>query len=74
LNVIKQSASSGIGVLIVLHDLNLAAKFADKIALFDQGKIVRLGTPEQVLTEDSLSTVYGVPVTVAQTPLTISYY
>jgi len=74
LNVIKQSAASGIGVLIVLHDLNLAAKFADKIALFDQGKIVRLGTPEQVLTEDSLSTVYGVPVTVAQTPLTISYY
>jgi len=52
----------------------LAAKFADKIALFDQGKMISLGTPRQVLTENSLSTVYGVTVAVAQTPLTISYY
>ena len=74
LNVIKQTAAAGIGVLIVLHDLNLAAKFADKIALFDQGKMISLGTPRQVLTENSLSTVYGVTVAVAQTPLTISYY
>jgi iron complex transport system ATP-binding protein len=74
LGVIKQCAEEGIGVLIVLHDLNLAAKFADKIVLCDQGKVVSQGTPEQVFDSEVLTAVYGVTITLSQNPLTISYY
>jgi iron complex transport system ATP-binding protein len=74
LGVIKQCAEEGIGVLIVLHDLNLAAKFADKIVLCDQGKVVSQGTPEQVFDSEVLTSVYGVTITLSQNPLTISYY
>ena len=74
LRVIREAAASGIGVLVVLHNLNLAAKFADKIALLNNGKIVGLGLPEDVLSTQSLSSVYGVPVNVQPNPLTISYF
>ena len=74
LAVIRKAAASGIGVLIVLHDLNLAAKFADKVAMLNQGRIVGLGVPEDVLTTQLLTSVYDVPVNVKPNPLTISYY
>ena len=74
LAVIRKAAASGIGVLIVLHDLNLAAKFADKVAMLNQGRIVGLGVPEDVLTTQLLTSVYDVPINVKPNPLTISYY
>ena len=74
LAVIRKAAASGIGVLIILHDLNLAAKFADKVAMLNQGRIVGLGVPEDVLTTQLLTSVYDVPVNVKPNPLTISYY
>ena len=74
LRVIREAAAQDIGVLVVVHNLNLAAKFADKIALLDKGKIVALGLPEDVLSTELLSAVYGVPVNVQPNPLTISYF
>ena len=74
LAVIRKAAASGIGVLIILHDLNLAAKFADKVAMLNQGRIVGLGVPEDVLTTQLLTSVYDVPINVKPNPLTISYY
>ena len=46
--------------LIAIHDINLAARFADKIILFDGGKVKSYGKPEDVLTEQSISDVFGV--------------
>lgn len=46
--------------LIAIHDINLAARFADKIILFDDGKVKSYGKPEDVLTEQSISDVFGV--------------
>ena len=42
-------------VLIALHDLNLAAQYADRVALLSNGAVVAIGTPEEVLTEANLS-------------------
>ena len=72
-NVIKERAKKT-GIFIVLHDLNLAARFADSVILIREGKIVKSGTPNVVFTEDILSDVYKVPVTITQDPLTIRYY
>lgn len=46
--------------LVVLHDLNLAARYSDKVMLVNEGKIEAFGKPYQVITEDMIRTVYGV--------------
>ncbi len=74
LNIIKDSAHEGVGVILVLHDLNLAANFADRIALFNQCQLDHIGSPESVLTSERLSTIYGLPIEVSSSPLTLSYY
>jgi iron complex transport system ATP-binding protein len=59
-------ARQGDGVLAVLHDLDLAARFADRVALLTDGELVALGTPEQVLTAQRLSAVYRTPIHVEE--------
>ncbi len=51
-----------IAMLVVLHDLNLAARFSDEIAILDHGKIAISGFPQEVLTEENLSAVYHLPM------------
>lgn len=46
-------------VLIALHDLNLAARYADRIALLENGELKAVGKPADILTQDTLSRVYG---------------
>lgn len=55
-------AARAIGVLAVLHDLNLAARFADRAALLDGGRVVADGPPAEVLRPDLVRRVFGVPV------------
>ena len=55
-------------VIVIIHDLNLAARFADRIAILDHGTIAETGEPETVLREDLLSEVYGTPVRVLRDP------
>jgi len=46
--------------VVALHDLNLAARYADNIILLNCGKIEAMGSPGSVITEDMIRTVYGV--------------
>ncbi|HQQ74178.1 MAG TPA: ABC transporter ATP-binding protein [Pseudomonadales bacterium] len=46
--------------VVVLHDLELAARFCDRLYLFQHGEIFASGTPQEVLTQDNLRTVYGI--------------
>ncbi|MDO9082722.1 MAG: ABC transporter ATP-binding protein [Humidesulfovibrio sp.] len=50
------------GVVLAVHDLNLAARFAHRVLLMHRGRVFADGPPEDVLTEDSIRTVYGVDV------------
>jgi len=52
----------GKGVIITLHDLNLAARFADRVLILSDGDLVVDGPPEVALTPEILSKVYGVAV------------
>jgi len=51
----------------VVHDLNLAARFADQILMLDGGRIVANGPPSEVLTTERISRVFGVEPTMVQT-------
>ncbi len=53
-------ATAGAGVLVVLHDLNLAAQYADTLAMLQTGRLLAHGTPEDTLTPRLLKQVYGV--------------
>ncbi|MGR6980241.1 heme ABC transporter ATP-binding protein [Testudinibacter sp. P27/CKL/0425] len=52
-------AEQGHLILLVLHDLNLAARYCDRIILLDKGRIFNIGTPKSVLTTDQIEAVYG---------------
>ena len=45
---------------MICHDINIAAKYSDKIILLCDGSIYAMGTPREVITEDNLAKVYGV--------------
>jgi iron complex transport system ATP-binding protein len=47
----------------VVHDLNLAARFADQIVLLNHGQVVATGTAAEVLTTDRIRDVFGVEPT-----------
>ncbi|UED82927.1 ABC transporter ATP-binding protein [Streptomyces profundus] len=57
-------------VLVVLHDLNLAAAVCDRIGVLADGALVAVGTPAEVLTEERVLEVFGVHATVVPHPLT----
>jgi iron complex transport system ATP-binding protein len=57
-----------LAVLVALHDLNLAAQFADRVALLVSGELRTLGLPTEVLTPTNLSTAYGLAVSVITHP------
>ncbi|MEE8183750.1 MAG: ABC transporter ATP-binding protein, partial [Acidobacteriota bacterium] len=58
----------GITTLAVSHDLTLAGRHGHHLILLHQGQVAAQGTPEEVLREDILSQVYGVPIRVHADP------
>ena len=70
LQVARDRAGAGDAVVVVLHDLTLAAAWAHRITLLDDGRVAASGTPEEVLTSERLSAVYRHPVEVLRHPST----
>ncbi|MEO1449600.1 MAG: heme ABC transporter ATP-binding protein [Bacteroidota bacterium] len=66
----RHFAAKGHVVLVVLHDLNLAGRFADKILLLAEGKVQGFGTPADVLKAELLTSCYDVPTYVYSHPIT----
>ena len=60
LNVLRSQARSGKAVIIALHDLNLAAQFADRVWLLNRGQLFADGPPKAVLTPENVESVYQV--------------
>jgi iron complex transport system ATP-binding protein len=66
---IQLLAKSGIGVLLSTHDPDQAFLCADRVAMLHGGHLVRLGTPDEVITAESLKQIYGVDVEVTRVPM-----
>jgi iron complex transport system ATP-binding protein len=57
-----------LAILMVVHDLNLASLYADRVALLVEGEIKSIGSPFEVLTEANLTHVYNIPIHVIPHP------
>ena len=68
LQAVRQFANRGGAVLVILHDLNLAARYCDRLLLLDGGLPVVLGPPQTVLVPDTLKAVFGLEVLVQSHP------
>jgi iron complex transport system ATP-binding protein len=68
MDVARRFADAGGGVLAVLHDLNLAAMYADSIVALSGGRLVASGPPAQVLTDSTISNIFDAPLRVGVTP------
>ena len=59
---------SGLAVLLVSHQINLVARFADTIVLLNEGRVVVNGPPDAVMKADQLEAIYGWPLVVTRDP------
>jgi iron complex transport system ATP-binding protein len=59
---------SGITVLLTTHHVNLAARYADRLVLVDRGEILAAGTPAEVLTPETVTSVYRWPIRIGRHP------
>jgi iron complex transport system ATP-binding protein len=64
LELIRRLVDQGLAGLVITHELNLAARYADRILLLSEGRVVAEGTPRDVLAEATLSRVFEWPVAV----------
>ncbi|WP_194833272.1 heme ABC transporter ATP-binding protein [Nocardia sp. XZ_19_369] len=70
LHLATSRAQTGTAVVVVLHDLGIAAAYADRVAVLESGRIAADGPPRKVLTTDLLTRVYQHPVEVLNHPVT----
>jgi iron complex transport system ATP-binding protein len=68
MRLLRRGADDGRGVLAVLHDLNLAAAYADRVVLMATSRVVAAGPPADVLRPDLLEQVFGIPMLVLPHP------
>ncbi|WP_292290307.1 heme ABC transporter ATP-binding protein [Marivita sp.] len=68
MEIARDFARAGGGVIAVMHDLNLTALYADRVAILAEGKRLAFGSPTEVLTDDILSRAYGCALRVSAPP------
>ena len=71
---IKSNLSKNVGILIVLHDLNIARKLADNVTLMRDGRTIRQGPTDEVFQEDLLSKTFNTCVKVNDTSPKITFF
>ena len=69
----RSLAAEGRAVAAVLHDLPLALRFADRVAVLDRGRLIALAAPDEIMSTDILQKTFGVQIFPVSTPLGIHY-
>ena len=66
--LLRELAADDVGVLVVLHDLTLAASTCDRVVLLADGRVIDVGTPDEVITSEHVARMYGGGVAVLRHP------
>ena len=74
MEIIKLKASEGIGIFLILHDLNLAAKYSDRIAIISQGALIKIDKPKKALDPVLLKKIYNLDMVIDQETMKVSYF
>ena len=61
-HLLRELRADGLAVLVITHELNLAARFADRLLLLDLGRVRAVGVPDEVLSREVLEEVYEWPL------------
>ena len=70
LNLLKDlQQQQGLTIITVLHELNLAIRFSDRLAMLKDGSLVTVGTPAMVITPEIVAEVFGVNMVTIDTPI-----
>jgi len=64
----RLSADNGISVIIVIHDINMAVRYCDRMVALKSGKILAHGLPQEFMTESRLAEIYDVSMGIVQKP------
>ena len=70
MELVRSLVNDGLTAVAAIHDLNLAARYCDRLALMKSGRIIAEGTPEDVLSPEALETAFGVRAAVYRDPVT----
>jgi iron complex transport system ATP-binding protein len=68
MEISRDLVAGGASVVVILHDLNLAAAYADRIGVMRSGELVAIGTPWATCTESLLTEVFSCPIAVIRNP------
>ena len=74
MNMARKLAQEGKAVVLVLHDIALALRTADRIAIMQSGRLIACGTPEEIETSRVIDDVFHITLHAAQTPYGKQYY
>ena len=75
LNLLKKlNKENGLTVILVIHDINLACRYSHEIILLNKGKILGMGTPEEVITVENIENVYDMKVVIEKNKYTDSLH
>ena len=70
LDLVRQLVNDGLTAVAAIHDLNMAARYCDKLVLLNNGQLLAEGSPEDVLTPDTIESAFGVKAAVFRDPAT----
>jgi iron complex transport system ATP-binding protein len=67
--ILSLNREKGLTILMASHDLNLASEYSDRLIFLQNGKIYKMGSPEEVMTRENIEKVYGCEVWVDRNPI-----
>jgi len=67
--ILTLNRERGLTIVMASHDMNIASEFSDRLILFQQGRIWKMGSPGEVITQENIEKVYGCKVWVDQHPV-----